>query len=66
MTAWDDLGRRLGRVTGPARLSTDIDGLRELVAIASGLKRALTLRFGRMAAGRLARLLDPAALEPEP
>ncbi len=28
-------------------------------------RRALTLRFARMAAGRLMRLSDPAALEPE-
>jgi hypothetical protein len=28
-------------------------------------RRALMLRFGRLAAGRLTRLVDPAALEPE-
>jgi hypothetical protein len=34
--------------------------------LAPARRRALMLRFGRMAAGRLTRLTDPAALDPEP
>ena len=34
--------------------------------LAAGRRRALTLRFARIAASRLARLVDPAALVPEP
>jgi hypothetical protein len=37
-----------------------------LQALAPARRRALTLKFARMAAGRLMRLNDPAALEPEP
>ena len=33
--------------------------------LAPARRRALTLRFGRLAAGRLLRLSDPAALDPE-
>ncbi len=42
--------------------------LREASAapLAAARRRALTLRFARLAASRLARLLDPAALAPEP
>jgi len=34
--------------------------------LASARRRALTLRFARVAAGRLTRLRDPASLDPEP
>jgi hypothetical protein len=37
-----------------------------LHALAPARRRALTLKFARRAAGRLMRLSDPAALEPEP
>jgi hypothetical protein len=37
-----------------------------LAPLVAARRRALTLRFARMAAGRLTRLVDPAALEPEP
>jgi hypothetical protein len=37
-----------------------------LVPLAPARRRALTLKFARMAAGRLTRLIDPASLEPEP
>jgi Ca-activated chloride channel family protein len=37
--AWDELGRRLGRIAAPAGMAADVDGLRELVAIAGGLSR---------------------------
>jgi hypothetical protein len=37
--AWDELGRRLGRIAAPAAMAADVDGLRELVAIAGGLSR---------------------------
>jgi Ca-activated chloride channel family protein len=37
--AWDELGRRLGRIPAPAGMNADVDGLRELVAIAAGLSR---------------------------
>ncbi len=36
------------------------------VPLASARRRALTLRFARLAASRLTRLLDPASLDPEP
>jgi hypothetical protein len=36
------------------------------VPLAGARRRALTIRFARLAAGRLTRLLDPAALDPEP
>ena len=35
-------------------------------ALAPARRRAMTLRFARLAAGRLQRLTDPASLEPEP
>ena len=37
-----------------------------LHAVAPARRRALTLTFARLAAGRLMRLTDPAALAPEP
>ena len=37
--AWDDLGRRLGRIAAPSGMAADVDGLRELVAIAGGLSK---------------------------
>ncbi len=42
--------------------------LREGVAyaLAAARRKALTLRFARIAASRMQRLLDPAALAPEP
>lgn len=42
--------------------------LREGIALplAAARRKALTLRFARIAAGRMQRLLDPAALDPEP
>jgi hypothetical protein len=36
------------------------------VPLAAARRKALTLRFARVAASRMQRLLDPAALEPEP
>jgi hypothetical protein len=36
------------------------------VPLPGARRRALTVRFARLAASRLARLLDPAALDPEP
>jgi hypothetical protein len=39
------------------------DGLHQ--ALAPARRRALTLRFARIAAARLARLVDPSAVEPE-
>jgi hypothetical protein len=37
-----------------------------LAPLAAARRKALTLRFARLAASRLGRLLDPASLEPEP
>ena len=34
--------------------------------LSAARRRALTLRFARMAASRLNRMIDPGALEPEP
>ena len=36
---WDGLSRRIARLQVPSHLSSDVDGFRELVAIASGLER---------------------------
>lgn len=40
------------------------DGI--VVPLAAARRKALTLRFARIAAGRMQRLIDPAALDPEP
>jgi hypothetical protein len=57
----EDCGLIVADPFGAAILREGIEG-----PLAAARRRALTLRFARLAASRLIRILDPSAFDPEP